>query len=317
MMLTKRQLISSAALAGSAAVLAPVRRARAALDKISVAVIPIADCAPIYLGKAKGFFAKQNLDVELSTQGGGAAIIPGVLSGQLQFGFSNVPSLLIAQTKGLKFVGIAPGVASTGVAGKDFCATLVPSDSPIKTAKDLAGKTVAVNNLNNIGQVAIRAGVKAAGGDPNSVKYLEVPFPDMPAALAAKRIEAGWMVEPFVTIAQSRGNKVIDWPFVAIAPKAEIAVYFASVQYVDKNADVVKRFKAAINESLAYANAHADEVRQIIPTYTRISADIAGKIILPIWPPQFNRASAQAMADDMLASGLISKKADVATLLPQ
>ena len=110
MAFTKRQLISTAAAAGSAAVLAPMRRARAALDKISVAVIPIADCAPIYLGKAKGFFAKQNLDVELSTQGGGAAIIPGVLSGQLQFGFSNVPSLLIAQNKGLKFVGIAPGV---------------------------------------------------------------------------------------------------------------------------------------------------------------------------------------------------------------
>ena len=81
-------------------------------------MIPIADCAPIYLGKAKGFFDKQNLDIELSTQGGGAAIIPGVLSGQLQFGFSNVPSLLIAQSKGLKFVGIAPGVASTGVRGQ-------------------------------------------------------------------------------------------------------------------------------------------------------------------------------------------------------
>src|ERR1700735_5690825 len=120
MLFTKRQLISTAA--GAAAVLAPMRRASAALDKISVAVIPIADCAPIYLGKAKGFFAKQNLDVELSTQGGGAAIIPGVLSGQLQFGFSNVPSLLIAQIKGLKFLGIAPGVASTGVSGHDFCA---------------------------------------------------------------------------------------------------------------------------------------------------------------------------------------------------
>ena len=80
----------------------------------------------------------------MSTQGGGAAIIPGVLSGQLQFGFSNVPSLLIAQNKGLKFVGVAAGVSSTGNAGNDFCATLVPGDSPIKTAKDLTGKTVAV-----------------------------------------------------------------------------------------------------------------------------------------------------------------------------
>ena len=317
MLFTKRQLISTAAAAGSAAVLAPMRRARAALDKISVAVIPIADCAPIYLGKAKGFFAKQNLDVELSTQGGGAAIIPGVLSGQLQFGFSNVPSLLIAQTKGLKFIGIAPGVASTGIRGKDFCAVLVPGDSPIKNAKDLSGKTVAVNNLNNIGGVAVRAGVKAAGGDPDSVKYIEVPFPDMPLALADHRIEAGWMVEPFVTIAQSRGDRVVDWPFVAIAPKAEIAVYFASVQYANANPDMVKRFKAAITESLAYADAHADEVRQIIPTYTRISAEVAAKIVLPIWPPKFNLVSAQAMADDMLKSGLITKKADVAALLPQ
>ena len=315
MLLTKRQLISTAAAAGSATLLGPIRGARAA-DKISVAVIPIADCAPIYLGKAKGFFAKQNIDVELSTQGGGAAIIPGVLSGQLQFGFSNVPSLLIAQNKGLKFVGIAPGVSSTGIAGNDFCATLVPGDSPIKTAKDLTGKTVAVNNLNNIGEVAVRAGVKAAGGDPKSLKYIEVPFPDMPAALADHRIEAGWMVEPFVTIARSRGDKVVDWPFVAIAPKAMIAVYFASVQYANANPDMVKRFKAAITESLAYANSHSDEVRQIIPTYTRISPEIAAKIILPIWPPEFNRASAQVMADDALENGLINKKADVAALLP-
>ncbi len=139
----------------------------------------------------------------------------------------------------------------------------------------------------------------------------------MPAALAAHRIEAGWMVEPFVTIAQSRGNKAIDWPFTEIAPKAEIAVYFASVQYVEKNPEMVKRFKAAMDESLAYANSHPDEVRQIIPTYTRISPEIADKIVLPIWPPQFNRTSAQAMADDMLAAGLINKKADIAALLPQ
>ncbi|HTV36411.1 MAG TPA: ABC transporter substrate-binding protein, partial [Xanthobacteraceae bacterium] len=253
MPITRRTYISTLAAAGAASLAAPMITPARAADKISVAVIPIADCAPIYLGKAKGFFAKQNLDVELSTQGGGAAIIPGVLSGQLQFGFSNVPSLLIAQNKGLKFVGVAPGVASTGVRGHDFSAILVPGDSPIKSAKDLVGKTVAVNNLNNIGDVSVRAGVKAAGGDPKNVKFIEVPFPDMPAALADHRIEAGWMVEPFVTIAQSRGDKVVNWPLVDIAPKVMIAIYFASAQYVNANPDMVKRFKAAIGESLAYA----------------------------------------------------------------
>ena len=307
--------LSALAAITSATLVGPTATARAA-DKISVAVIPIADCAPIYLGKAKGFFAKQNLDVELSTQGGGAAIIPGVLSGQLQFGFSNVPSLLIAQTKGLQFVGIAPGASSSGIRGHDFSAIIAPGDSPINSAKDLVGKTVAVNNLNNIGDTSVRAGVRAAGGDPKQVKFIEVPFPDMPAAIANHRIDAGWVVEPFLTIALSRGAKVVDWNLVDVAPKMMIAVYFTTAKYAKDNPDMVKRFKAAITESLAYADAHEDEVRQIIPTYTRITPDIAAKITLPKWPTEMNCQSSQVLADDAFEDGLITKKADIAALLP-
>lgn len=95
----RRSWICAFAALAAAAFAGPMP-ARAA-DKLSVAVIPIGDCAPIYLGISKGFFAKQNLELDLSTAGGGAAIIPGVLSGQMQFGFSNIPSMPIAQTKGL------------------------------------------------------------------------------------------------------------------------------------------------------------------------------------------------------------------------
>ncbi len=300
----------------AAALLAPLSESARAADKISVAVIPIGDCAPIYLGIAKGFFAKQNLEIDLSTAGGGAAIIPSVLSGQTQFGFSNIPSMLIAQTKGLQFIGIAPGASSTGERGHDFSAIIAPGDSPIQNAKDLEGKTVAVNNLNNIGDTSVRAGVRAAGGDPKKVKFIEVPFPDMPAAAAEHRIEAGWVVEPFLTIALQRGAKVVDWNLVDVAPKMMIAVYFTSVQYAKANPDIVKRFKAAITESMAYADSHTDEVRQIIPTYTRITPEIAAKITLPRWPTEMNRASSQALADDALLDGLITKKADIAALLP-
>jgi NitT/TauT family transport system substrate-binding protein len=224
--------------------------------------------------------------------------------------------MLIAQTKGLQFIGVAPGASSTGERGHDFSAIVAPGDSPIKNAKDLVGKTVAVNNLNNIGDTSVRAGVRAAGGDPKQVKFIEVPFPDMPAALAEHRIEAGWVVEPFLTIALQRGAKVVDWNLVDVAPKMMIAVYFTSAKYAKENPDIVKRFKAAITESLAYADAHTDEVRQIIPTYTRITPEIAAKITLPRWPTEFNRQSTQALADDALADGLITKKADVAALLP-
>jgi ABC-type nitrate/sulfonate/bicarbonate transport system substrate-binding protein len=39
----------------------------AALDKLTVGIIPITDYAPIFLGKQKGFFAKHNLDVNIES----------------------------------------------------------------------------------------------------------------------------------------------------------------------------------------------------------------------------------------------------------
>jgi NitT/TauT family transport system substrate-binding protein len=151
-MLMRRQTIHrlavAAGLATLAAAAAPGGRAHAA-DKVTVGVIPITDVAPIYLGKEKGFFAKQNLDVEMQLAQGGAELIAPVVSGQREFGFSNLSSILIAQTRGLELVAIAPGASSTGEQGRDFGAIIAPGDSPLQNAKDLEGKTVAVNNLNN------------------------------------------------------------------------------------------------------------------------------------------------------------------------
>lgn len=62
-------------------------------DKVTVGVIPILDVAPIYLGLERGFFKDHNIDLELKQAEGGAAIIPAVVSGEYQFGFSNVVSL--------------------------------------------------------------------------------------------------------------------------------------------------------------------------------------------------------------------------------
>src|SRR4051812_17431691 len=63
--------------------------------KVTVGVIPIVDVAPIYLGIKQGFFKDEGLQLKLETAQGGAAIVPGVVSGQYQFGFSNTVSLLL------------------------------------------------------------------------------------------------------------------------------------------------------------------------------------------------------------------------------
>lgn len=312
----KRIAATALALAAlAAASMMSVIRAEAA-DKITVGVIPIVDVAPIYLGRDKGFFKKQGIDLTLQLAQGGAAIVPSVLSGQYQFGFSNMTSLIIAETRGLDFRVVAAGNFSTGVKGHDFGGIVVPKGSPIKNAKDLEGKTVAVNNLKNIGDTTVRAAMRAAGADPAKVKFVELSFPDMPAAVANKRVDAAWVVEPFVTIIRNQGGHVISWNLVDTAPHLMIAAYFTTDRYIKAHPELVKRFTAAINESLDYAQKHPEEARKELLKYTKIPAKLVNQITLPDWGTKINRKSTQVLADLAVKDGLVNKKPDLDKLLP-
>src|SRR5882757_5509964 len=204
-------------------------------DKVKVGVIPIVDVAPIYLGKSKGFFTSRGIELTLESGQGGAAIVPGVVSGQLQFGFSNVTSLLLAQTQNVPITVVANGVASTGKAGNDYSAVVVKKDSPIQSAKDLAGKKVAVNTLKNIGDTSVRESVRKAGGDASKVQFVEIAFASMPAALDAGQIDAAWVVEPTLAQVKAQGDRVIASNYVDVAPDLTVALYFTAQKLQQSN----------------------------------------------------------------------------------
>ncbi|WP_238011299.1 ABC transporter substrate-binding protein [Dactylosporangium sp. AC04546] len=316
-LLTATTLLAATACGGNSSNnTSPTRAAPGQPDKVAAGVIAIVDVAPIYLGKQKGFFSSRNIDLSLETSQGGAAIVPGVVSGQFQFGFSNMTSLILAKSRGLPIKVVANGVASTGKDGADFSAVLVKGDSPTQSAKDLAGKKVAVNTLKNIGDTTVRASVRKAGGDPSGIQFVELGFPDQPAALAAGRVDAIWVVEPFVTAAKGQGARVVASNYVDAAANLTVATYFTSQDLIAKNPDLVKRFKEAMAESLAYANAHPDEVRQIITTYTQITADVTAKITLPAWPAEVNKASVQTLTDLAVQDKLLDKAPALDDLIP-
>lgn len=281
---------------------------------VKVGVIPIVDVAPIYLGKEQGFFAKHHIDLELVQESGGAAAIPGVVSGDFQLSFGNVTSIILAASQNLPLKIISEGNSSTGDPATDFSGVVVPADSPIKSAKDLAGKTVAVNNLKNIGEVTIRNAVDKDGGDGSKVKFVELNFPDMPAAVANHQVDAAWVVEPFLTAATAQGARDISPNFTTI-PNLTVATYFTTQQYIAQHKDVVDNFRAAIQESLKYASDHPDEVRRIVTTYTAIKSDVASKIKLPAYPQDVNTESLQTVAQLMNKYGITQNTVDTSKLL--
>jgi NitT/TauT family transport system substrate-binding protein len=286
----------------------------AGVDRVTVGAIPIVDVAPLYLGRQKGFFDQQRIKLSIVPTTGGGASIPAVVSGSFTFSFSNVTSLLIARDQGIDLKVVANGNNSTGKPGEDFAAVMVRKDSPIKTAKDLAGKTVSGNNLRNVCDGTIRQVVRDDGGDPTTIKWVEVPFPDAPAALQERRVDASCVVEPFVTAAKAQGGRPVAWNFAQFTPNLTVATYFTTAQVVARQPDLVRRFTAAINQSLAYAQAHPDEAREILTTYTKIPPPVIAKITLPSWPRSVNRQSVEATAERALDDGLLRNKADISAL---
>ncbi|WP_026819890.1 ABC transporter substrate-binding protein [Arthrobacter castelli] len=286
------------------------------LTPITVGVIPIVDTAPIWLGKEKGFFAEEGLKLELQTTSGGAAAVPGVVSGDFDFAFGNVVSIMVAADKGLGLEFVTNGASSAGLEGDGFSAVVVNEDSPIKSPADLEGKKVSVNNLSNIGDTTISHVVEEDGGDPSKVEFVEVGFPDAPAALANGQVDAAWILEPFLSSALEDGARVVSYNFYETHENLDIAGYFTGTEKMKNNPEMVEKFRAAMTHSLQYAQEHPEEVRKIVGTYTEISKKLRQEMVLPEYRAKFNREATELLGNAAAKYGTLSEPPNLDKILP-
>lgn len=290
--------------------------ATSGLTALSVGVIPIVDTAPIWLGEEQGFFEDEGIDLDIQTTTGGAAAVPGVVSGDFQFAFGNVVSVMVANDKGLDLEFVSNGNSTTGDTSSDFGAVVVPAGSDIQTAADLAGKTVSVNNLANIGDTTIRKVVEDAGGDQESIKFVEIAFPDAPAAIEGGQVDAAWILDPFLTQAVDDGARVIAYNFAETDKNLDISGYFTTSEYAEANPELVAKFTAAMKKSLEYAQENPDAVRDIVGTYTKIDEEMRAKMVLPTFRAEFNREGLTVLGEAAASYGTLSQAPDLDAMLP-
>jgi NitT/TauT family transport system substrate-binding protein len=286
------------------------------LREVSVGMLPIVPTAALHAGIEQGFFEDHGIELKIETGQGGAALVPAVMSGELEFATSNPVSLLTAADKGLGVRVISHWSADHEKADNAINAVVATKDSGISSAKDLEGKTVAVNTLKSMGDLTINEAVRQDGGDPSKVKYIELPFPDMPAALGKGNADAVWVPEPFMSGLLADGNVTVTNPTVVAAPGMPTQLMFTSTAFAEKEPELVKDMTAALEETLAYAQENPDAVRAHIPDVNpNIKPEAAKALKLEEFGTDLREAQIARIGDLMASAGWIDKAPDVPALL--
>lgn len=284
---------------------------------LKVGYLPISDSASFFVAQENDEFKANNLVLEASTFAGGSQLIPALQSGALDIGYVAVLSAMQAVEQGLDVQCIVGSHVHASPKASAEILLAPKNDGIVKTGADLNGKTVAVNTVGNIIQLLASAWIKDDGGDPTSVNWVSINFPDMPAALQNGDIDAAFVVEPFVTASVKAGIPVLtERPSNAYGlGDANQSCWLATRSWIDSHKAEAKGFAAAITAGAEAANADPDFVRSILPAYTGSTQEVADSVILSIPDPKLTPEGLQVWKDAGLEFGLLTKDVDVNAII--
>jgi NitT/TauT family transport system substrate-binding protein len=241
---------------------------------IRVGLVPNDDAAtPLLYAQSIGTFAQAGIDLQLELQTSGAAVTAAVVSGTFDIGKSSIVPLINAHQHGLPVAIVAP--ASVWNGKSEFAALLVRADAPFKTGKDLEGKLIGVQSLNDLNQIATDAWVGRHGGDPATLRFVELPMVAGVAALKGGRIDAAAFVQPVLDSALSDGQlRTLAGAYDAIAPQYLFAAWFSSKSWVHEHPGAAREFARIVTEAARYTNTHHRETAAMVAQFTSIPLSV-------------------------------------------
>ena len=251
------------------------RAADAPLAVINLINLPADNSAEVYYAQELGFFKDVGLDVRITPMTNSGAIIAALAGGAGDIGNAVVGSVADARGKGIPILYIAP--AGLYDAKSPTAALSVLKDSPIKKAADLTGKVVAVSGLNDLTYFATRAWIDKNGGNSAAVKYIELPFPAMAAAVTQHRVDAAYIIEPFFTAAAG-DLRILARAAESVAPRYQATGWIATESWLQTHADLALKFATAIRRTAIWANSHQKESATILLKYLKLDPAIVERM---------------------------------------
>jgi len=278
---------------------------------IHIATTPIDLGAEALYANDLGFFKRAGLDVDLSVLSAGSVVASAVAGGSIDIGQSNIVALAAAHVNGLPFVIVAPAGYYSSKA--PTTALLVAASSPVKTAKDLDGKVIAVTALRDLNWTGIQSWLAHNGADLESIKYIEVPQTAVCNVLTSGRADAGILSEPYLSFALAGDCRVLAPTHDAIAKEFLVGAWFSTSAWALAHPDAVRNVRAVMVETARWANTHHAESEAILEKYTHITAPPGMKRVP--FAETIDRSQVQTVIDTAAKYGALKAAFPAAELL--
>ena len=308
-----RRALSAALLVAAVFCVGALRGSAASVVTIRLASSPADGIVPVLYAEQTGMFAKAGLDVNTIKMNGGT-VVAGVLGGSLDLGKSSVVAIILAHAKGIPFAIVAPSAVYDP---KTPDAVLsVKTDSAVTSAKGLAGKTIAVSSLGDISEVALRSWFDQNGVDPRQTQLVEISISATAPAVDEGRVEAGILIKPFITDALASGKqRILGYPYAAIAPRFLESVYYGNRSYLDANRASILAFKRVLDQSSAYVNKHLVETSDLLASFVGMDPERAKRVSRIVTAESLEARDIQPVIDAMVRTHMLERGFDAREII--
>jgi ABC-type nitrate/sulfonate/bicarbonate transport system substrate-binding protein len=263
----------------------------------------------LLLGIEAGIYKEHGLNVEQALGAGGAALIPPLVSGDQDVAFGNYVPFLQAVEQGIDLGLVAGGSHLT----RGVHALFVRADSDIQSPADFEGKTLAVNTLRNVGELAYREAMEEAGVDPDSAQFTEIGFPDQAGALERGDIDVAWLPANFRKDAEARSDfrLLLDFDDIEAIKDLPNGGFISTRDWIDENPNTVKELRSAIADATDHVMANQDQVRAAYVTVGHLSEELSQQIALEEHDSQASEDGLQRLVELMVKWDFLEEPIDL------
>lgn len=227
---------------------------------LRVAVLPILDALPMHVALEKGYFAEENLEVELVPVNSGPERDQLMQSGQIDAMINEIVSVLFYNQAQTEVVIVRFARAATPES--PVFSIVAAAGSGIESVEDLAGVEIGISEATVIEYMTDRV-LQNAGLSPEEINTVAVPrIPDRLALLQSGELHAATLPDPVTGLAVLDGATVIIDD--STLPEVGTSVITFNLDTVEEKPEAVRGFLAALEKAVADLNSSPEEFTPLL-----------------------------------------------------